>query len=168
MDAFIRLAAENYNLVVTPEQITRFRVEKCLDIDPVIIEKIFTHLLKTPEECGLKPMQGAVDVLTEMADYSLLNFVTARPDPDPIAAWLHAVLGPEVFRKVRLAATGEHNDKTEYINDMGLKYFVDDRARTCIQLAGEGINAIVFNQPWNKGRHNLPTVNNWLELRALW
>ncbi len=167
MEAFIRLADQNHGLTVTPEQITRFDVEKCLDIDPDIIDEIFTVLLVAPEESGLRPMKHAVEVLTELADYSSLNFITARPDPQPITSWLHAVLGPEVCEKVRLAATGEHDGKAEYINGMGLRYFVDDRARTCIQLAERGINPIVFQQPWNKGRHELPTVRSWLDVRSL-
>lgn len=167
MEAFIRLADENYGLTITPEQITRFRVEKCLDIAPDIIEDIFEELLLAPEKSGLKPMKDAVEVLTELAEHSLLSFITARPDPEPVAAWLHSVLGLEVYKKVRLAATGEHDDKFDSINDMGLKYFVDDRARTCIQLAGQGINSIVFQQPWNKGRHDLPVVRDWLEVREL-
>ena len=167
MEAFIRLADNDYGLTVVPEQITRFRVEKCLEIDPDIVEAIFTRLLEDPEKCGLKPMPHAVEVLSELAEGSRLNFVTARPDPEPIAAWLHGVLGSDIFQKVRLAASGEHDSKSQYINDMGLEYFVDDRARTCIQLSTEGINAIVFQQPWNRGRHNLPVVDSWLELRGM-
>ena len=167
MEAFIRLADQDYGLTVTPEQITRFQVEKCLNINPDIIEEIFLKLLVDPEKSGLKPMSYAVDVLTELADYSFLYFVTARPDPKPIDTWLYGVLGPEVYKKVRLAATGEHDGKSEYIHEMGLKHFVDDRVTTCLQLAVEGVNSIVFQQPWNKGRHDLPFVNNWLDIREL-
>ncbi|MCK5228099.1 MAG: hypothetical protein KAK02_07820, partial [Desulfobulbaceae bacterium] len=48
-----------------------------------------------------------------------------------------------------------------------LKYFVDDRAQTCIMLDQEGITPYVFSQPWNRGRHELETVKDWRGIRAL-
>lgn len=167
MEAFIRLAADDYGLTVLPAQITRFQVEKCLDIDVEIIEEIFGRLLLEPQKSGLLPMSHAPAVLEEMAGVAPLTFITARPEREPIEAWLHSILGPTVFQQVRLVATGDHDDKMRYIRQMGLEYFVDDRMKTCIELAEEGLSAIVFQQPWNAGRHGLQTVDSWQSLREL-
>ena len=167
MEAFIRLAAEDYGVSVLPEDITRFQVEKCLDVDLNMINEIFDRLLFEPEKSGLMPMDHAPAVLEEFSRYGPLTFITARPHRDPIAAWLKATLGHEVFKKVRLVATGEHDGKVDYVREMDLQYFVDDRAQTCRQLADAGISPIVFQQPWNAGRHELQTVDNWLSIREL-
>lgn len=168
MEAFIRLAHEEYDTAVRPEEITEFMVEECLDMDPVVVDEIFCRLLSEPIACGLKLMDQAKGVLSEFAELGPLTFITARPQKEPIADWLKKELGEEIFAKVRLVATGEHDTKLGYIIDMGLKYFVDDRAQTCVQLAAaQGVQPIVYRQPWNQGKHMLPEVGDWLTIRTL-
>ena len=62
---------------------------------------------------------------------------------------------------------GEHDNKTSYIKNLGLKYFVDDRLPTCQMLAREGITPLVYEQPWNMKGHDLPTVDSWQAIHAL-
>jgi uncharacterized protein len=168
MEAFIRLAARDFSILVRPEQITDFMVEKCLDMDPRVIENIFGRLMKSPLKEGLQPISNALSVLHDLAEQAPLTFITARPDPAPIAAWLAKHLGRQIFSRARLVATGDHDGKVAHIRELGLRYFIDDRPQTCRQLAAEAdITPIVFSQPWNRGRHSLPSVKNWEEVRHL-
>jgi len=142
MEAFIRLARSGYGARVRPEEITEFQVEECLDLDPAMIEEIFRRLLEEPVACGLRLMRNARRVLTRFAGHGPLTFITARPQKKPIARWLK--------------------------KEMGLDFFVDDRAQTCLQLAREeGIQPIVYRQPWNQGKHDLPEVESWRTIHAL-
>ena len=166
--AFIRIACEEYGInSLTLDDITSFEVIDCLDVDPNIIEEIFNRLLDDPLTAGLLPMEDAIDVLHQFAEQAPLTFVTARPQKKPIARWLKHFLQPVTFEKIRLVAMGVHDNKTPYIKDLGLKYFVDDRLQTCVMLAREGITPLVYNQPWNNNGHDLPTVNNWQSIQAL-
>jgi uncharacterized HAD superfamily protein len=166
--AFVRIASEEYGInSISLEDITSFEVVDCLHMDQDIIEEIFGRLLNDPLLAGLQPMQGAITVLHSLAEKAPLTFVTARPDEEPIARWLKHFLQPAIFAKIRLVAMGVHDKKTSYIKDLGLKYFVDDRLQTCRKLAEAGITPLVYNQPWNKIGHNLPTVNNWQDIQAL-
>jgi 5'(3')-deoxyribonucleotidase len=167
MEAFIRIAREEHGVTVHPEEITAFQVEECLDMDPAVVEGIFRRLLEDPLGNGLKLMPHAGPVLRDFARHAPLTFVTARPLAEPIAEWLRVMLGEETAPRIRLIATGEHDDKTRHIKEMGLSHFIDDRAQTCLMLEEEGLNPIVFRQPWNQGRHRLPEVDNWLAIRAL-
>ena len=72
-------------------------------------------------------MDHAPAVLEEFSQYGPLTFITARPYHDPIADWLKATLGHEVFKKVRLVATGDHDGKVEHVREMDLQYFVEDQ-----------------------------------------
>jgi hypothetical protein len=65
--------------------------------------------------------------LHRIAEDAPLTFVTARPHEEPISQWLKHFLQPDTFEKIRMVAMGEHDNKTPYIKDLGLKYFVDDR-----------------------------------------
>lgn len=167
-EAFIRLARENYSITVRPDELTDFTVEDCLSMPPELIAEIFERLLNAPLEIGLKPTQDSVAVLRELAEIGPLTFITARPDPKPIAAWLERHLGKKAFSPARLIATGDHDGKTAHIKQLGLRYFIDDRHLTCNQLAAEaGITPIVYSQPWNRGRHNHSFVENWADIRKL-
>ena len=58
--------------------------------------------------------------------------------------------------------------KATHIRELGLTHFVDDRAVTCNLLAQEAdITPIIYEQPWNFGKHTLSSVSNWQSIRGL-
>ena len=168
MEAFIRMADEDYAIKVFPGQITDFMVEECLDIEPQIIDDIFSRLMLDPIGSGLIPMKNAIAVLEGFAREAPLAFITARPEAEPITEWLEVHLSNSSFASCNLIATGDHDDKVDHIRAMGLSHFIDDRAATRNLLSKEaGITPIVYNQPWNFGRHTLSSVDNWLGIESL-
>lgn len=167
-EAFFRLAEERHGInEFTAAQITEFDVAQCLPISPEIIDSIFATLLENPIDADLKPMPDSVSVLTALSRRAQLTFITARPLHDPIADWLKHILGPSIFSRVHLVAMGDHDRKAAYLKELGLHYFIDDRAETCVDLDRQGFSPFVFNQPWNQGRHHLPTVSSWRDIEAL-
>lgn len=167
-EAFIRLSCEDYGYCsFALEDITHFDVQQCLDIDPDIVEEVFTRILMDSIETGLRPMPGAVEVLGELTEHATVTIVTARSEPQPVSDWLETVMPASVWSNINVIAMGAHDDKPRYVHEHGLKYFIDDRVETCHQLNREGISPIVFSQPWNHGRHKFSTVCNWLEIRQL-
>ncbi|MCL1980104.1 MAG: hypothetical protein FWG62_03390 [Proteobacteria bacterium] len=168
VEAFIRLACEQHgHCGIRPEQITDFSVEACLAIAPGLAESIFLDILRDSVGTGLLPLPGAVEVLSDLSRRAQVKVVTARPEVQPVHAWLQTVFPEPVWQRIQVVATGAHDDKTRYIKELGLSVFIDDRAETCVQLHRAGIRAIVFNQPWNRNRHTLPTVQTWAEIREL-
>lgn len=167
--AFLKLAAQDYGINnFSLQDITAFDVAECLPISPDIIDAIFDKLMKNPIEADLQPMIGAVNVLTELSKKAPLSFITARPLQEPIAEWLKLVLGPQTFKNARLVAMGDHDGKPSFIKNLGLYYFIDDRAETCIELAlHQEICPFVYTQPWNQGRHNLNTVDSWSTIQKI-
>jgi uncharacterized HAD superfamily protein len=167
-EAFIRLACGEYGYCgFTLEEITHFQLESCLSIPTDLVDKIFTDIMVDSVGAGLAPIAGAVQCLERFSEKSTVTIITARPLSRPVFDWLdHFFTGPG-RDNIRVVATGDHDDKVRYIHDHGLRYFIDDRAETCIQLAKEAISPYVFNQPWNRNRHNLPTVADWQEIAAL-
>ncbi len=165
-EAFIRLACEDFNYCsFRLEDITSFQVEECISIPTELVEQIFYAILKDSLGTGLTPMPGAVEVITEMADKAPVTIITARPLERPVGDWLDHFFPARTCRQIQLVAMGDHDDKTRYIKDHALHYFVDDRIETCLQLAETDITPIVYNQPWNQGKHELETVDSWEEIR---
>ena len=168
VEAFIRIACEQYaHCGIRPEDITDFSVEQCLDMDAGIAESIFLQILQDSVGTGLLPMPGAVEVLGELTGQAQVTIVTARPEAEPVHHWLQTIFPDPVWPHIRVVAMGDHDDKARHIKDLGLSTFIDDRAETCLQLRSAGISSIVFAQPWNRERHDLPTVCSWAEIRTL-
>ena len=167
-EVFIRLACEKYDFCnIRIEDITNFEVEQCLQIAPEIVQAIFMEILLDSIGTGLQPMPDAVQVLGELTEQTEVTVVTARPEAEPIYAWLEKFLPAEACSRIRIIAMGAHDNKAKHIQQAGLSHFIDDRAETCTELSSGGIGAIVFDHPWNKNRHSLPTVSSWQDIRAL-
>jgi uncharacterized protein len=167
-EAFIRLACKEYGYCsFGREDITNFELQECLPIPEILVQKIFTDILVDSLAVKLLPMPGAIQCLERFTESDRVTIITARSLTAPVFNWLEHFCSESTMRKIRVVATGDHNDKVRHIHQHGLKYFVDDRAETCIQLAKEDIAPYVFSQPWNKNRHALPTVADWDEIKSL-
>lgn len=168
VEAFIRIACEQYDHCgIHPEDITDFTVEHCLGMETELAASIFLQILEDSVGTGLLPMPGAVDVLEELSAHAPVTIVTARPLGEPVHHWLQTMVAPSVYERIKVVAMGDHDDKVRHIQQLGLSAFVDDRAETCLQMHRAGLRSIVFNQPWNRNRHNLPSVQSWQDIRKL-
>jgi uncharacterized protein len=167
-EAFIRIACRDYGYCsITPEDICSFQLEQCLPIDPVVVESIFTAILDDSITTGLKPIDGAIATLTRLSRLAPVTIITARPEQRPVLDWLELHCPPQTLRRIELIVTGDHDNKESFIRACNLRHFIDDRARTCRHLAEAGLEPIVYSQPWNHNRHELPTVANWRDLAEL-
>ncbi len=164
MEAFIRLAHEEHGITVVPEQITRFNVEECLDMETAIADGIFHKLMVDPIGYGMKMLPGARRVLHKIQHHAPLTFITARPEEAPIADWLRHELGQPATADMQIIAMGDHDGKGEHVKSLGISHFIDDRHETCEHLDTRDITAIVYDQPWNHGRHQLSVVRNWQDI----
>lgn len=167
-EAFVRIACEKHGYCsFSLEDITNFQIEECLGMPADLVEGIFLEILQDSLATGLKPMPGAVEVLGELAGHGPITVITARPLEQPVIDWFDSFLPQKTHEAIKLVAMGDHDDKLRYIREHRLKYFVDDRAETCTMLAAAQIMPLVYSHPWNRNRHNLPTVENWQEIRDL-
>lgn len=167
-EAFIRLACSDHGYCsLKLEDIKSFQVEHCLDIDGESIEQIFDDILNDSIQTGLRPIPGAIETLTRISAISEVTIITARPELQPVREWLKFYCPPDTEQNITLIATGDHDDKERYIRQCNLSYFVDDRLRTCTQLAESGLSPLVYAQPWNINQHDLPSVADWNEISGL-
>ncbi len=168
MTVFVRLARERYALNhLTKEDLGCYDLYECLDIDREVIDDLICLTLNDENTLRIPPMSGAPDVLTELSRSGPLRFVTARIWPESIIEWLHMIL-PEVdSKRIRVSATGSPEAKLDILKNMGIRYFVEDRIETCTLLAEQGIQPILFDQPWNRipVPAGIPRIESWRQLR---
>ncbi|MCI5211162.1 MAG: hypothetical protein D3910_20800 [Candidatus Electrothrix sp. ATG2] len=167
-EIFLRLACEDYGLCdLTREDIVNFEVEQCLALERAQVDAIFTKVLLDSVGTGLQPMEDAVNVLGELAESNPISVITARPLAAPVHDWFDALFPPSTCKAIRVVAMGVHDGKAHHVHEQGLRFFIDDRAETCVQLSKAGIHPFVFSQPWNHDRHRLPVVGSWQDIRTL-
>jgi uncharacterized protein len=169
MTTFLTLARERFDLghQLRYEHITTFSLAECLDLPPQVIEALIRELIDRPHELPVEPLPHAVPVLSRLAEETPLLFVTARDRARPIQTWLRRTLAPVAPAAIRVVATGDPDTKLHFLQDHGIRYFVEDRLETCLQLADHGITPILFAQPWNRRPHNFLEVQDWQELSGL-
>ena len=165
--SFINIAQQKYNFSCTVEDIVNFDIETCIGMPIENVNAIFMAIMKDSIATDVQPMQGAMETLGLMAASHKVTIITARPGTTPVESWLSHHLSADLLPNISLTAMGDHDDKIRYAKEKKLKYFIDDRAATCLQFADAGLQPFVFEQPWNRGRHSLPTVTNWQDIRNL-
>jgi len=169
MGTFIRIAREDFGIDhITRDQITTYWLEDCLSLPEETVAAIVDRILEDPLGVGLQPLPGAREALETLAEQQgVLTFVTARPTRRPIEAWLEALLPGAQGPGLRVIATGLHAAKAGVLEELGLRYFLEDHLETCQSLWSRGIHAIVYDQPWNQGDTPFRRVKSWEELLAM-
>jgi uncharacterized HAD superfamily protein len=168
MGLFLEIAHRDYGLNhIRYEDITQYFLEDCLDVDPDTIKEIINRILEGDFSYELKPLEGAVDVLSEIGAVHPLLFVTARPQAEVIREWVCEAL-PLKSDRVELVATGTFEGKAEVLEAKGIEYFVEDFLDICYMISERAVKPILFTQPWNRTPpHPFREVDSWGEIRAL-
>lgn len=165
MELFIRLARDLYDIdSIRYEDLTEYYLYDCLPIEREVIDLIIEKVLDYPYALEMHPIDHSVRVLTEYAEKHPLVFITARKKLDPIRDWVTRTLSQVDPQNIRVISSREHHLKLGILKDLGIPYYVDDHLDTCRLLSENRITPIVFDQPWNKGRHEYHRVADWWEI----
>ena len=168
MGLFLAIARDEYGIRhITYDDITDYHLETCLDMDSRVLEEILARLMDGDYRHPLDPIPGAAETLRRIGRRGgELLFVTARPYPGPIMAWLGNLLQLAPPR-LEVVSTGGFKEKLAVLKEHEKSWFVEDRLETCHYLAAAGIEPIVFKQPWNRKPHDYLEVGHWQELAGL-
>jgi uncharacterized HAD superfamily protein len=168
MEMFIRLAHERYSLEhLTKEDISCYDLYKCLGLEKEVLDDLICLTLDDEHTLQIPPISGAMEVLTDLSRHTPLRFVTARIWPESITDWLYLNL-PGVSRdKITVIASGAPESKLAILNDLEIRFFVEDRIETCRQLKKAGIQPFLFDQPWNRNEtaEGFIRIENWTQLK---
>jgi uncharacterized HAD superfamily protein len=167
MAVFVRLAWEHYGFTwLSMEDLRQYDLHACLNIAREIVDELICMTLDDEHTQQIPPVHGAVDVLTRLAAHGPLRFVTARIWPESIIRWLHRTLSDVDSSRIEVFATGLPEAKCDILRDLKVRYFVEDRVETCELLLQNGIQPLLFDQPWNRGPEAVlfPRIENWPQL----
>jgi uncharacterized HAD superfamily protein len=96
-------------------------------------------------------------------DFAPDCYITARP----IASWVtEQWLAVHRFPKADLITVADPKDKIDHIRERGLDLFVDDHYVTVPELRAAGVNAVLFEAPYQRGHDvsGLPKIKSLSEV----
>lgn len=141
-----------------------------------VAHDLFAYIL-TDECASLLPMDGASDVLRELAKKYTLYIVTGRPGYTEKAtnAWIDKYL-PGIFEKVVFTnffkannSRGATRTKADVCRELGAEYLVDDHLAHIRNVAKQGVAGLLFgNLSWEQVGELPPKavkVDDWNGLR---
>jgi 5'(3')-deoxyribonucleotidase len=164
---FIDIARDDYGIHhLSPQIVTSYDLNKCLDIEPDIIAAIVERITEGNYDCRLDPIPGAVEVLKRLKAFGPIRMVTARPKLGPIKKWVNRILDAD-SDDILVVATGSFEAKPGALKQHNITCFVDDRLDTCYLLQGQNITPIVYVQPWNRENHPFTEVDGWQQIEML-
>lgn len=168
MDVFVQLARDRYGFRnLSKEDLTSYDLHRCLDFGKEILDDLICLTLSDEHTRKIPPVPGAPEFLSELARHTPLRFITARIWPESITEWLYSIL-PDVNRtNIHVIASGAPEAKLAILEQLGIRYFVEDRIETCRQLKNAGIQPFLFDQPWNRNEtaDGFVRIGNWVQLK---
>jgi len=119
------------------------------DVDPKEIQKCIDDIM-VHDTISAKPLGNSIEVLKKIYyDYNLpIVIITARPhiSKDNTVAWLKRYLEDTPFK---LFVT-QNGKKNFYIAVNNIRFFVDDRYKTCHEVSPIVEKVFLFDSPWNQ------------------
>jgi len=69
--------------------------------------------------------------------------------------------------RITVIASGSPETKLGILNELEVRYFVEDRIETCLHLKEAGIETLLFDQPWNRNEKatGFTRILDWVQLR---
>lgn len=126
---------------------------------------IFKEYVRTKMRIGVKPREGAIEVIKELHDLGhKIYIITSRKESDQINClentkkWLKK--NNICYDKLII---GNSNKLEECINHK-IDIFIDDKVKHCKRCFEYGIEVILFGNPYNRNC-NLKRINSFYELR---
>lgn len=168
MAVFVRLAHQKYGLThLSQQDMLCYNLYQCLSLEKKIIDDLICLTLDEEHTMQIPPVPGAPEVLTELAGSAPLRFITARIWPESITQWLFSILPGVPQERITVIATGAPETKPDILNELAIRFFVEDRIETCLHLREAGIEPILFDQPWNRNESadGLIRIRNWMQLK---
>lgn len=119
----------------------------------------------------IPPIEGSIDAL-ETWHHGMnepLLFVTAREPSHPVKQATYAWLDKHLFKaEYEVIFVESSTDKVKVLHNRNIRYFVDDRYRTCHTLCRQLSTMYMFNQNWNTGRPvtamNIQRISDLMEM----
>src|SRR3989338_9271741 len=158
---------------LTKQDFLHRHLHQCLGISKKEFDFFFNKFQMDAFMHEMQPHPDAKEVLPKLAQHHDLFIITGRLEPHTweVEDWLKKHF-PGIFKKVLIAKNPYYNSndhlktKEEYCKELEISLFIDDDPNFALDVAQEGFQVLMIEQPWNKKtKHkNIVHVKNWHDI----
>ncbi len=146
---FRKLFLKYFHHDIVPQKKFDFNIPKKI-ANQLEVKRLWqSHLKEMTYNSNL--IQGSLEI-NRFQKYGKLIFITARPEGTQgyLREYLNGKLGHDNFEIV----IDNSRSKLDSIKKYNLNYFVDDRFRTCLEIAPYVGKVLLFDRMWNQRRES--------------
>ncbi|MCK9595559.1 hypothetical protein M0R19_00010 [Candidatus Pacearchaeota archaeon] len=147
---FLNFYNNKYRTHFTKEKCYIAKLETILGISKDKIRKEFDEFYNSPFFDAISPIAHAPAILYLLNKINGVPFLTFRPvnikDKTKISM---EKLFPESYSSI-IHSREFGKSKSEICKDMGISVLIEDYFPNALECSLNGINVLLFNQPWNK------------------
>lgn len=132
------------------------------------LDKIL-HFYELEKDLDLKPIHGSIDAIRKIKEKNNLIVITGRPKHT--LKYMQDWLGkhyPGIFDDIFFTNFffGGKKTKSEICREVGAEIIIDDSLIFIENASEHGVQALLFNAPWNQGElpENVTRVHSWGEI----
>ena len=137
---------DKFKVVIKQTELKRFEIESISDLTPSQVHVCVTDAIGKVNQ--IKPIPGAIEFIKKYhaASKRIIQIITARGahDGEATIEWLN-----KHFDGVPYSFVGT-KQKAEACVDLGIEYFVEDRAKYARQVSSVGTTVFLLDYLWNK------------------
>lgn len=172
--ALMRFHNETFGTNYSIRELQTFDLEKIWNCTRLEMTERMRLFYRTHDPRAVTPIQGAVEILNRLkADHSLF-IITGRPhsvEEKTRATMAHHY--PGIFKEVHFtnffAERTAAKTKAQFCRELGIELFIDDHHGWSHQIAEAGIDALLFDAPWNQEpitHEKVKRIRHWDEVHA--
>ncbi len=166
---FLNFCEEKLQRKIPYESVSDFLFEDSLKISPKEILFLMEEFPKTKYFNEMQIVEGAVESLKKLAEENEIYFITARPDDikEQTKIFLRSHFSSFPF-SIYFAGDsfGGKKNKFEICKELGVSILIEDRRRTALECATNGIKVFLMDKPWNQSceHQDIIRVTKWREI----
>ena len=153
------------------EDLRTFYISQFWNWTPDETRKNILDFYEVEKSYDIKNVAGSVEGIKKLKENNDLIVITGRPSHtlDFMKGWLDEYF-PDIFKDIYFTNFffGGEKSKSEICREVGAEVMIDDSISFIEDAAKHGIQALLFNSPWNQGElpQNVTRVHSWNEIVA--
>jgi len=144
VNMILPLLSEVCNRPVSYQDLSCWDIGEALDITEETVEYIWQQVFDSDMLLNAKPIKGAIDSMSALARHDIW-IITSRPPAmqEITVSWLDNW-------SVRYDHIVFENEKHAISSRNNINIFIEDSLEQACAIAEAGINALLYDQPWNQ------------------
>ena len=169
VNAFLNFYNSEEGTAWKKSDIVNYNLSLMLDVSKNYIERMMSRFYESDYFANILPLKGSVDIVKEVSESNELFVISARPHylMNKTESFIDKFF-PFKFEEIVVTNGYNSNDpntaKSNFCKKLDVSLIVDDMIENISDCCSKGIDALLFDSPWNKDFDHF-RVKSWNEIQ---